>query len=186
MPSFDGTNGESALVGSARMQLTESSGAMPGLRQVALKVLVSVGPLAQVRARQRVALLAALRRAFDVGAEELQAVQRQRLRGRVALAAGAAGAESGRWRTSCRSRRRRRASAKNERHRDDDAWADLLGRRTLAVALSNRRAVGQPCVPSPGFPTCRSREAPETPGLGRRPVSARRTPHRAARRVQPP
>ena len=40
MPSFDGRNGESALAGSARMQLTESSGAMPGLRQVALNVWV--------------------------------------------------------------------------------------------------------------------------------------------------
>src|SRR3954465_4162866 len=40
MPSFDGMNGDSAFAGSARMQLTESSGAMPALRQVCLKVLL--------------------------------------------------------------------------------------------------------------------------------------------------
>src|SRR3954465_14850495 len=40
MPSLLGTNGESALAGSARMQLTESSGAMPSLRQVDLNALV--------------------------------------------------------------------------------------------------------------------------------------------------
>ena len=57
------------------MQLTASSGAMPGFRQVVLKVLVSSAQLRRFGARQRVALLAALRRALDVGAEELQAVR---------------------------------------------------------------------------------------------------------------
>src|SRR4051812_31194101 len=39
MPSLFGTNGDSALDGSARMQLTESSAAMPSFKQVALNVL---------------------------------------------------------------------------------------------------------------------------------------------------
>src|SRR4051794_1956731 len=62
MPSFDGMNGESAFVGSARIQLTESSAAMPGLRQVSLKVVVSS---AQLRRPERVSEWHSLQRAVD-------------------------------------------------------------------------------------------------------------------------
>src|SRR6476646_10610991 len=62
MPSFDGMNGESVFVGSARMQLTESSAAMPGLRQVSLNVVVSS---AQLCRPARVSEWHSLQRAVD-------------------------------------------------------------------------------------------------------------------------
>ena len=62
MPSFDGMNGESVLLGSARMQLTESSGAIPGLRHVSLKVAVIA---AQLRRPERVSEWHSLQRCVD-------------------------------------------------------------------------------------------------------------------------
>src|SRR5581483_3866425 len=51
MPSFDGMNGESALAGSARRQLTASSGAFDGSRHDDLAVCVSES---QLRSPERV------------------------------------------------------------------------------------------------------------------------------------
>src|SRR5947209_6213551 len=62
MPSFDGMNGESMFAGSARMQLTESSGAIPGLRQVSLNVAVRA---AQLRRPERVSEWHSLQRCVE-------------------------------------------------------------------------------------------------------------------------